>query len=152
MADDSFSLARFVDAQEGVYGQALSELRAGAKRTHWMWFVFPQLRGLGSSAMARRYALGSLEDARAYLAHDVLGQRLREATDAALGCGEGDARRLFGTPDDLKFRSSMTLFHRADPQEAVFRHALTRFYDGEDARTLALLGAQGRPDRPTPSD
>ena len=134
-------LARFVEAQEGDYETAISELRAGRKRSHWVWYVFPQLDGLGSSATARRYAIRSLDEARAYLAHPVLGPRLVTATRAALSSGESDPNRLFGSPDDLKFRSSMTLFAVADPEEPVFREALDTFYGGDpDGRSLELLG------------
>jgi uncharacterized protein (DUF1810 family) len=138
---DPFDLQRFVDAQQPVYGQALGELRRGRKQSHWMWFVFPQLAGLGSSPTAQRYALGSLAEAQAYLAHPVLGRRLREAA-AAVNAVEGrSAHDIFGAPDDLKFRSSMTLFQAAAPDEPVFGQALGRYFGGEpDRRTLALLG------------
>ena len=138
--DDPFHLERFVEAQAPIYGQALAELRAGDKRSHWMWFVFPQLAGLGLSPTAQRYAIGSLEEARAYLAHPALGPRLRECA-AAVNAVEGlSARRIFGSPDDLKFRSSMTLFREAAPDEAAFQAALDRYFAGEaDPRTLELL-------------
>ncbi|MFC6788786.1 DUF1810 domain-containing protein [Methylobacterium komagatae] len=137
--DDPFDLRRFVSAQEDVYERALSELRAGAKRSHWMWFIFPQIAGLGSSPMAQLYAIGSLDEARAYLAHPILGPRLRDCTEATLRAG-GTAHALFGSPDDIKFRSSMTLFGRADPEEPLFLKALTRFYGGaEDPKTLERL-------------
>ena len=140
MADDPFNLARFVEAQDGSYPQALRELQAGAKRSHWMWFIFPQLAGLGSSAMAQRYAIQSLDEARAYLAHPLLGARLRACIEAALAVTSRSAHAIFGSPDDLKFRSSLTLFARAAPDEAVFRNALARYFDGvEDGRTLELL-------------
>jgi len=136
---DSFVLSRFVEAQAGTVEQALAELRAGRKRSHWMWFVFPQVAGLGSSPMAQRYAIASLDEARAYLAHPVLGPRLRECTRAALAA-PGSAHAVFGSPDDLKFRSCLTLFARAAPGEALFRDALARFYGGqEDAKTLGKL-------------
>lgn len=138
--DDPFDLARFVSAQAGVYPQVLAELGSGRKRTHWMWFVFPQLAGLGHSAMAQRYAIGSIEEARAYLAHPVLGKRLRECSRLVLGAGAADAHAIFGSPDDLKFHSSLTLFERADPAEPVFRQCLDRFFGGRaDALTLAGL-------------
>jgi uncharacterized protein (DUF1810 family) len=144
-ADDPFDLARFVAAQEGILPQALAELRAGRKRSHWMWFVFPQIAGLGSSPMAVRYALASLDEARAYLAHPHLGPRLREATEAALAGAKGSAYDLFGSPDDMKFRSSLTLFALAAPEEALFARALDRFYGGErDERTLERVGAERR--------
>jgi len=137
---DPFDLQRFVDAQDRVYEAALAELTAGAKRSHWMWFVFPQIAGLGSSAMAQRYAIASLEEAREYLAHPVLGPRLRDCTAAVLAAPHRDAHRVFGSPDDLKFRSSMTLFTEAAPQDPLFRAALGRFFEGDpDARTLEIL-------------
>src|ERR1700753_2225748 len=103
-------LDRFVDAQDGGYERALGELRAGRKTSHWMWFVFPQIKGLGFSAMARRYAIASLEEARAYLDHPILGDRLRDCTELVLLHRDSSARQIFGSPDDLKFHSSMTLF------------------------------------------
>jgi uncharacterized protein (DUF1810 family) len=142
-ADDPHDLARFLEAQEGVHPRALQELRAGRKRTHWMWFVFPQLAGLGRSPTARFYALRSRAEAAAYLAHPVLGPRLREAVQAALEAPEGaDAQALFGVPDDMKFRSCLTLFAQVADDPAPFRAALARFFDGrEDPRTRALLEA-----------
>lgn len=135
-----YKLERFVAAQEPLYSQVLAELRAGAKRSHWMWFVFPQIAGLGFSAMAQRYALGSLDEARAYLAHPVLGPRLRDCVRLVLEAEGRDAGAIFGTPDDAKFRSSLTLFARAAPGEALFGDALDKYYGGaEDAATLAKL-------------
>lgn len=143
-APDPFDLDRFVAAQEGVYETALRELAEGRKRTHWIWFVFPQIEGLGKSAIAQRYAIGSLEAARAYLAHPVLGLRLKEAVLAALTSPTEDAHALFGSLDDLKFRSCLTLFAEADPREAVFARALDAFYDGQrDPKTLERLGRAG---------
>ncbi len=141
MSDASFDLQRFVDAQEGVYERALGELRAGRKTSHWMWFVFPQLAGLGRSEMARRYALGSLAEARAYLAHPLLGARLRASCEALLeGAGGASAEQVLGAIDALKLRSSMTLFARAEPAEPLFARVLERFHDGEqDPATVALL-------------
>ncbi len=137
---DRYDLARFVSAQSAVYDQVLAELRAGRKRSHWMWFVFPQLVGLGHSAMAQRYAIGSLEEARAYLAHPVLGARLRECSRLVLAAPGGDAHAIFGSPDDLKFHSAMTLFDRAAPQESMFRECLQKYFGGRgDALTLAGL-------------
>jgi uncharacterized protein (DUF1810 family) len=133
-------LDRFVEAQAGVYDDALAELRAGRKRTHWMWFVFPQIAGLGSSPAARRYAIASLGEARAYLAHPVLGPRLRAAAEAVLAVPDRSATEILGYPDDLKLRSSMTLFARAADDPALFEAVLARFYDGPDRRTLDLLG------------
>ncbi|WP_188580354.1 DUF1810 domain-containing protein [Azorhizobium oxalatiphilum] len=141
MSEDPFDLERFVSAQFTVFDDALAELTAGRKRTHWMWFIFPQMRGLGHSSMAQRYGIGSLAEARAYLAHPLLGERLLAATDAALAHGAAGAHTLFGSPDDMKFRSSMTLFACAGGEEGrLFRDALAAFYDGqEDAETLRLL-------------
>jgi uncharacterized protein (DUF1810 family) len=134
-------LSRFVQAQQGVYRTALAELRAGSKRSHWMWFVFPQLAGLGHSATARRYAIGSLDEARAYLAHPVLGPRLVEAAAALLAVEGRTAGQILGYPDDLKLRSSMTLFARAADDPGVFQAVLDRYYDGPDPRTLELLSS-----------
>jgi uncharacterized protein (DUF1810 family) len=135
----SDDLERFVRAQDGVYDTALAELRAGRKRSHWMWFVFPQIAGLGSSPAARQYAIRSLDEARAYLDHPVLGPRLREAAGAVLAVGGRTASDIFGYPDDLKLRSSMTLFARAAGDPGVFQQVLERYYEGPDPRTLALL-------------
>jgi uncharacterized protein (DUF1810 family) len=136
----SDDLERFVTAQQGVHETALAELRAGRKRSHWMWFVFPQIAGLGSSATAQHYAISSLDEARAYLAHPVLGPRLREAAAAVLGVTGRTAADIFGYPDDLKLRSSMTLFARAaDEPSSVFAQVLERYYDGPDPRTLERL-------------
>ncbi|MCF3935981.1 DUF1810 domain-containing protein [Acuticoccus sp. M5D2P5] len=137
---DPFDLQRFVDAQEADFDQACAELRAGRKQSHWIWYVFPQLRELGRSATAKRYGIGSLAEAEAYLAHPILGPRLRVATEAAMGSGETDPNRLFGSPDDMKFRSSMTLFSRAGPDIPVFREAIDNFYAGvPDSTTLQML-------------
>ena len=137
---DPFALQRFVAAQEGVYDDVVAELRAGRKRSHWMWFVFPQIAGLGSSAMAKRYAIASLAEARAYLDHPVLGDRLRTCTDLVLAARGGDITAILGSPDDMKLRSAMTLFGRAAPGEARFGAVLDRFFGGApDAATLALL-------------
>ena len=135
------SLDRFVQAQEAVYADAKAELEAGRKRTHWMWFVFPQLAGLGSSPTARHYAVRDLAEARAYLAHPVLGPRLLELT-AVLVKADRSASEIFGYPDDLKLRSSMTLFAAAADDPAPFRQVLDHFYDGPDQRTLDLLAIQ----------
>ncbi len=134
-------LEHFVAAQDRVYAEVTAELRAGRKQTHWMWFIFPQLTGLGRSPMAERYGLADLTAARAYLAHAVLGPRLRSCTKLVNAVAGRTAHEIFGSPDDLKFRSSMTLFARADPGEPAFRAALDRYYGGgEDPRTLARLG------------
>lgn len=135
------SLARFVAAQSGVYELAVAELRSGAKRTHWMWFVLPQLRGLGHSLMADRYGIEDLGEAKAYLAHPLLGQRLKECVELMLGhCGERDAATILGVIDAIKFQSSLTLFEAAGGG-ALFAKALETYYGGErDRRTLAMLG------------
>ena len=140
-SDDPHDLARFVQAQDGgVHAQALAEVRRERKASHWMWFVFPQLRGLGFSPTARHYGLAGLDEARAYLAHPVLGPRLREVAGAAAGLEGRTAREVFGSPDDLKLRSSLTLFEAAAPGEPVFARALEALCGGErDGRTLELL-------------
>lgn len=139
-AADPFRLQRFIDAQRSVYDTALAELRAGRKRSHWMWFVFPQLRGLGHSDMARHYGITSLDEARAYLAHPVLGPRLRECSRLALAIEGSTAEEIFGYPDNMKLRSSMTLFARAAPDEPVFDACLRRHFGGQpDQATLDLL-------------
>jgi uncharacterized protein (DUF1810 family) len=136
----SYQLERFVDAQRPVYSSVLEELRAGLKRTHWMWFVFPQLAGLGRSEMARSFAITSAGEALAYLSHPVLGARLRECTKFVLDIEGRSIHAIFGSPDDVKFRSSMTLFAHVTPSEALFRAALERYFEGEpDSLTLKLL-------------
>ena len=138
---ETYDLTRFVAAQADVYAQALAELQAGAKRSHWMWFVFPQIVGLGTSPMARRYALVSLDEARAYLGHDLLGPRLRTCTETVNRLAERSAHAVFGSPDDMKFHSSMTLFARAAPDAPPFRTALATYFGGvEDRITLDRLG------------
>ena len=133
-------LNRFVDAQNGVMERVRKELRAGKKRTHWMWFVFPQIDGLGRSETSRFYALRSVEEAREYLADPVLGPRLEECVRLVLEA-PGTLQDIFGSPDDLKFSSSMTLFHLASPDHALFKEALDRFCEGKlDRRTLTLSG------------
>jgi len=136
-----FDLERFVTAQHPVFEAVLAELDAGRKRTHWMWFVFPQLRGLGSSEFAVRYGLASVDEARAFLAHPVLGERLLLCTGKVLAVRGRTLHEIFGSPDDLKFASSMTLFAAVeDVETSVFRQALNRFCHGKtDDRTLALL-------------
>ena len=130
----------FVTAQDPVYTAVLAELAAGQKRTHWMWFIFPQLRALGRSERAIRYGLADLGEAKAYLAHPVLGERLKECTRLVNGVEGKSAHEIFGSPDDMKFRSSMTTFARAAPEEPVFRAALEKYYGGEeDPLTLDLL-------------
>lgn len=138
-ADDPFNLARFVEAQDPVYGRVVQELRSGRKQTHWMWFVFPQIAGLGRSAMAQRYAIASLEEARAYLSHPLLGGRLRECTGLVLDIEGRDAHDIFGSPDDLKFRSCMTLFAEAADDARPFRAAIRKYFGEPDEATLNLL-------------
>jgi uncharacterized protein (DUF1810 family) len=137
---DPFDLERFVEAQAPVYERVRSELREGRKLSHWMWFVFPQIEGLGSSAMARRFAIGSREEAQAYLAHPVLGPRLRECTRLVNLVEGSTIAQIFGSPDDMKFRSSMTLFARVAPQIPVFGEALDKYFEGKpDSLTLERL-------------
>jgi uncharacterized protein (DUF1810 family) len=137
-------LAEFVAAQDEVYDRVRRELAAGRKESHWIWFIFPQMAGLGVSPMSRKFAIASEAEARSYLQHAVLGPRLRECTALLLACPDADIRSILGSPDDLKFRSSMTLFAAVAPGEAVFRAALERFYGGEgDAATLRLLERSG---------
>ena len=140
-ASDPFDLQRFVDAQARVYSSVLDELRAGRKRSHWIWFIFPQVAGLGSSPTAARYAISSLDEARAYLRHDGLGPRLHECTQLVNAVQGRSIGQIFGSPDDLKVRSSMTLYARATQDNSDFVELLTRYYDGEeDPLTLARLG------------
>jgi uncharacterized protein (DUF1810 family) len=127
---DPYDLQRFVDAQAHSYDEALAELRAGEKRTHWMWFVFPQVAGLGRSATAQRFAISGLEEARAYLSHPVLGRRLVESARALAGLDTADPERVFGAVDAQKLQSSMTLFALAAPDEPVFREVLDHYFDG----------------------
>ena len=137
---DGADLERFVAAQDGVYPTALAELNVGRKRSHWMWFVFPQIAGLGLSEMSRRYALASLDEARAYLAHPVLGPRLREATDTVLSHANESAIAILGAIDAVKLRSSMTLFSRAAVDPAIFDRCLATFFEGKpDPATLTRL-------------
>lgn len=137
---DAYNLQRFVDAQQPLFQQVLTELEAGQKRSHWMWFVFPQIAGLGRSATAQHYAIGSIGEARAYLAHPLLGPRLRESVDVLLALPTSDAEAVFGGVDALKARSSLTLFAQAEPAEPRFGRALTKYFGGErDQATLGLL-------------
>jgi uncharacterized protein (DUF1810 family) len=139
--DDPHNLDRFLRAQADAYAQALGELRRGRKASHWIWFIFPQVAGLGSSPTSRLYAIATLDEARAYAAHPMLGPRLIECATAMLSHQGLTARDILGTPDDLKFRSSMTLFAAALPEEALFADALERFFGGAgDPLTLAKLG------------
>jgi uncharacterized protein (DUF1810 family) len=145
VSGDAYDLRRFIEAQQPLYLSVCAELAAGEKRSHWMWFIFPQLRGLGSSPTARHFGIGSLAEARAYLAHPLLGERLRECTRLVNGAAAGSAEAIFGHPDYLKFRSCLTLFAHAagEPPAAadgIFGEALARYYGGEpDPATLKLL-------------
>lgn len=139
---DEYDLQRFVAAQDPIHAQVMDELRRGVKKSHWMWFVFPQLRGLGRSATAQRYGIASESEAGAYWRHPVLGPRLKECAELLLAVRGKTALEILGSPDDLKLRSSMTLFGRVAPEEPVFTQILERYFDGErDGRTLALLAA-----------
>lgn len=138
---DPHDLARFVEAQEGDYEQALAEIKGGRKQSHWMWYVFPQVAGLGSSPTSQHYAIRSAAEAEAYLKHPVLGPRLAACAEAALSVKGRSAREIFGSPDDMKLRSSATLFARVSPAGSVFDQLLDKYFQGErDARTLQLLG------------
>ncbi len=135
-----YDLQRFVDAQAEAYPRALTEISKGRKTSHWMWYIFPQLAGLGSSDMAQRYAIASIDEARAYLAHPLLGIRYRECVIALQDLPTADAEAVFGAVDAMKLHSSLTLFSKADPDETLFRAALLRWFRGaEDRQTLALL-------------
>ena len=141
-SDDPHDLNRFVLAQAGDYERALAEIRSGRKRSHWMWYIFPQVEGLGFSPMSRRYAVRSLDEARAYLEHPMLGPRLVECAEAALGVEGRSAREIFGSPDDMKLRSCATLFAHVSPAGSVFHRLLDRYFQGErDGKTLRLIGA-----------
>lgn len=140
MTNGSFDLQRFVDAQAPVYDTVVGELRDGRKRSHWMWFVFPQLRGLGSSPTAVRFGISSIDEARAYLSHELLGPRLHECARLVARVDGRTAGQIFGWPDDMKLRSSMTLFARAADDSDDFVAVLDKFYGGEeDPATLAQL-------------
>ena len=138
--NDPYNLKRFMEAQNPIYDRVCAELRAGQKTGHWMWFIFPQLRGLGHSPMANEYGISSREEAAAYLRHPILGDRLRECTRLVNFVEGRSVSAIFGYPDDLKFWSSMTLFANVAPQEQIFKHALEKYFDGEpDRLTLQLL-------------
>lgn len=142
MDNDPFDLNRFIEAQQASYRDALAELQAGRKTSHWSWYILPQVAGLGSSPMSVRYAIGSLAEAKAYLAHPILGARLRECVAAVNGHADLSAGQILGAIDAMKFRSCLTLFIEADPAEPVFHEALDKFFSGEpDANTLAILAA-----------
>ena len=139
---DPFDLQRFVEAQKGTYAQALAELRAGRKQTHWIWFVLPQVNGLGTSGMSMRYGIKSLEEARAYLAHQLLGARLKECISTLIVLPHGDAAAVLGTIDAVKFRSCLTLFAAADDKGPLFTAALSKYFRGTpDEATLSILAA-----------
>ena len=141
MTPDPFNLQRFLDAQAPVYPQVLAELTAGSKRSHWMWFIFPQIAGLGSSPTAQRFAIRSMDEAAAFLAHPILGPRLRECTTLVLTHPDLSATEIFSYPDDLKLHSALTLFAVADPDTSLFRQALDTFFSGQrDEATLNRLG------------
>jgi uncharacterized protein (DUF1810 family) len=140
MNPSTADLERFVEAQRAVYETVCAELAAGRKASHWMWFIFPQLRSLGRSATAKRFGIESRDEALAYWRHPVLGRRLKECSELVLATQGRTAHEIFGSPDDLKFRSCMTLFAAVAPDEPAFRRALARFFDAEpDRQTLALL-------------
>ncbi len=132
----------FVQAQEDIYEQALAELKNGSKESHWMWFVFPQIAGLGNSEMARKYAIPNMADAKAYLSHDLLGSRLRECTEAVLAVEGRTAHEILGSPDDMKLKSCMTLFEVADGPDSIFSSILEKYFEGQrDERSLMILNA-----------
>lgn len=140
--DDPFDLNRFVQAQAPIYADVQAELAAGCKRSHWMWFIFPQIDGLGFSATTKRYSIKSSDQARAYLAHPVLGERLLECTRNLLAINGRSAQEIFGRPDDMKLQSSMTLFATISPAESVFSGVLDKYFKGErDPRTVELIKA-----------
>jgi uncharacterized protein (DUF1810 family) len=141
--DDPHQLERFVEAQRGSFEAARSELGAGRKHSHWMWFIFPQLKGLGVSAASEYYGLASRSEAEAYWRHPLLGARLKECIELTLRVPDKTAHQIFGSPDDLKFRSSLTLFAEAVPEELLFKTALKRYFSGKaDVRTLELLSSR----------
>lgn len=140
-AGDPHNLSRFIQAQETVYDQAISEIKRGRKHSHWMWYIFPQFDGLGFSATSRRYSIKSLAEAEAYLSHPVLGPRLIECTEAALGAQGRSAQEIFGSPDDMKLRSCATLFASVSPPGSVFERLLGKYFQNErDNKTLSLIG------------
>jgi len=138
--EDPFNLQRFVDAQASTYATALSELRAGAKRSHWIWYIFPQIDGLGFSAMSKRYAIASVDEAEAYLAHPVLGTRLSECSEAVLSVQGRSTLQIMGSPDDMKLHSSMTLFAKVSDEGSVYHQVLDKYFDGAvDEATMRLI-------------
>lgn len=139
---DPYNLNRFVDAQEAVYSGVIAELKRGQKNGHWIWFIFPQIAGLGGSSMSRRYSLSSIQEARAYNAHPILGPRLAECTRIVLAVRDRSVEQIFGDLDALKFRSCMTLFSIADPENEIFQRAVDRCFEGlPDTLTLKVLNA-----------
>jgi uncharacterized protein (DUF1810 family) len=141
--NEAYNLQHFLNAQERVYDTVLAELRTGRKSSHWIWFIFPQIAGLGHSAMAQQFAIGSLDEANAYLQHPVLGQRLRECTQLVLNVEGRSAEEIFSYPDNLKFRSCMTLFMTAATDNTLFKDALFKYFDGNpDQSTLDILSQQ----------
>lgn len=140
-APDPFDLNRFVEAHERDYARALAEIRAGRKHSHWMWYIFPQFRGLGFSSTSQHYAIKTLDEAKAYLAHPILGPHLREISDALLKIENRTAHEIFGAPDDLKLHSCATLFAHVSPPDSVFHHILAKYYGAApDPKTLQLIG------------
>ena len=134
------SLQRFIDAQQSDYETALSEIKRGRKQSHWMWYIFPQIQGLGFSATSKLYAIKNLKEAQAYLNHPLLGKRLKEITDALINLSSNNAHEIFGSPDDVKLKSSMTLFASLPDADPVFESALKKFFKGEkDAKTLSII-------------
>jgi uncharacterized protein (DUF1810 family) len=150
-SSDPYDLSRFQQAQEGIYEQALSEIESGRKRSHWMWYIFPQIDGLAFSSTSQRYSIKSLDEARAYLDHPILGPRLRECAEAVIRVEGRTAGEIFGSPDDLKLRSCATLFACVSPPASVFDRLLTKYYQGRrDDKTLHLL--EGSPSHRTAGD
>jgi len=134
------SLQRFIDAQQSDYETALSEIKRGRKQSHWMWYIFPQIQGLGFSATSKLYAIKNLKEAQAYLNHPLLGKRLKEITDALINLPSNDAHEIFGSPDDVKLKSSMTLFASLPDADPIFESVLKKFFKGEkDAKTLSII-------------
>jgi uncharacterized protein (DUF1810 family) len=141
-SEDPYNLARFVSAQKDNYAEALAEVQSGRKRSHWIWYIFPQIDGLGWSATSKFYAIKNIEEARAYLNHPILGQRLLECAQAVLGLKDQSATDIFGSPDDLKLRSSATLFAQVSPAGSVFEKIIAKFFDGRrDEKTVQLLNS-----------
>jgi len=141
MMDDPYGLSRFIEAQDTDYEQALAEIRSGRKRSHWMWYVFPQFTGLGSSPTSSHYAIKSRDEAEAYLSHPILGRRLVECAEAVVQIRDRSALEVFGSPDDMKLRSSATLFASLSPEGSVFHRLIDQYFDGRrDDRTIELMG------------